>query len=81
MWEPRKRWDYAAPKAELVYTSRHGPGNLFEIRNINDYPVFYTAIIENTDIFITGDTDFLDVDIEMPEIMTPGEFLGKFIKK
>ena len=46
--------------------------------------VLYTPIsnyiIENTDIFITGDTDFLDVDIEMPEIMMPGEFLEKVIK-
>ena len=56
------------------------PGNLFDIRDINDYPVLYTAIIENIDIFITGDKDFLEVDIELPEIMTPGEFLEIFIK-
>lgn len=65
---------------ELVYTPRHMPGNLFDIRDINDYPVLYTAIIENIDIFITGDKDFLDVEIEMPEIMMPGEFLEKVIK-
>ena len=64
---------------ELVYTPRHMPGNLFNIRDINDYPVLYTAIIENIDIFITGDKDFRDVDIEMPEIMTPVEFLERFI--
>ena len=29
---------------ELVYTPRHMPGNLFNIRDINDYPVLYTAI-------------------------------------
>lgn len=44
---------------EMVYTSRHIRGNLFAIRDINDYPVLYTAIIENIDIFITGDKDFL----------------------
>lgn len=42
--------------------------------------MLYTAIIENIAIFITGDKDFLDVDVEMPEIMTPGEFLERFIK-
>lgn len=57
------------------------PGNLFDIRDINDYPVLYTAIIENIDIFITGDKDFLDVEIEMPEIMTPGEFLERIIRE
>ena len=64
---------------ELVYTPRHMPGNLFNIRDINDYPVLYTAIIENKDIFITGDKDFLGVEVEMPEIMTPGEFLERHL--
>ena len=64
---------------ELVYTPCHMQGNLFEIRDKNDYPVLYTAIIENIDIFITGDKDFLDIDIEMPEIMTPADFIEKFI--
>lgn len=65
---------------ELVYTPYNMPGNLFEIRDKNDYPVLYTAIIENIDIFITGDKDFLDVDIEMPEIMTPADFVERFMK-
>lgn len=30
---------------------------LFNIRDIKDYPVLYTAIIENVDILITGDKD------------------------
>ena len=64
---------------ELVYTPRHMSRNLFNIRVINDYPVLYTAIIENIDSFITGDKDFLGVDVEMPEIMTPGEFLERHI--
>ena len=63
---------------ELVYTPHNIPGNLFEIRDINDYPVLYTAIIENIDIFITGDKDFLDVDIEMPKIMTLIEFMEEY---
>lgn len=63
---------------EFVYTPHNIPGNLFEIRDINDYPVLYTAIIENIDIFITGDKDFLDVDIEMPKIMTLIEFMEEY---
>ncbi len=64
---------------ELVYTPCHMQGNLFEIRDKNDYPVLYTAIIENIDIFITGDKDFLDINVEMPEIMTPADFIERFI--
>ena len=63
---------------ELVYTPHNIPGNLFEIRDINDYPVLYTAIIENIDIFITGDKDFLDVDIEMLKIMTLIKFMEEY---
>lgn len=64
---------------ELVYTPRHVQDGLFEIRDTKDYPVLYTAIIENVDIFITGDKDFADVIVEMPEIMTPAEFMGKYL--
>lgn len=64
---------------ELVYTPHHMPGGVFEIRDVNDYPVLYTAIIENVDIFITGDKDFLDVNIEIPEIMTPADFMEKYV--
>lgn len=65
---------------ELVYTLHNMKGNLFEIRDRNDYPVLYTAIIENVDIFITGDKDFLDVDVEIPKIMMPADFIEKFIR-
>ena len=41
---------------------------------MKDYPVLYTAILEDVDVLITGDKDFEDVDVERPEIMTPGEF-------
>ena len=52
--------------------------NLFTIRDINDYPILYTAIIDNVDILITGDKDFLNIDIEKPEILTPTDFLIKY---
>ena len=58
---------------ELVYTPDNMDYSLFQIRDINDYPVLYSAIISNVDILITGDLDFKNVDIEHPEIMTPRE--------
>ena len=63
---------------ELVYTPHKIQYNLFDIRDINDYPVLYTAIIDDVDILITGDKDFLSIDIEKPEILTPAQFLEKY---
>ena len=42
---------------EYVYTPDTLEEGLFNIRDIKDYPVLYTAIIENVDILITGDKD------------------------
>ena len=64
---------------EMVYTPQIMKAGLFEIRDINDYPVLYTAIFEDVDILITGDKDFLDVAIDKPEIITPAEFIEKYV--
>lgn len=40
--------------------------------------VLYTAIIADVDILITGDKDFMGIDIERPEIMIPKDFLLKY---
>lgn len=45
-----------------------------------DYPVLYTAIMEDVDVLVTGDKDFSDIDVERPEIMTPAEFMDQFIQ-
>jgi len=63
---------------ELVYTPKQPNMELFEIRDIKDYPILYTAIIEDVDIFITGDDDFDDVIVDKPEIMTAAEFVKKY---
>ncbi len=44
----------------------------------DDYIILHTAIIEDVDIFITGDEYFDDVDIDKPEIMNVTEFLEKY---
>ena len=41
--------------------------------------MLYTAILEDVDVLVTGDRDFADIDIEKPEIMTPTEFIEKFL--
>lgn len=64
---------------ELVYTPHKMKANLFSIRDMNDYPVLYTAIIEDVDILITGDKDFTDIEIDKPEILTPSDFMTKYI--
>lgn len=64
---------------EYVYTPNDIEGGLFDIRDEKDYPVLYTAIIEDVDVLITGDKDFSDIDIERSEIMTPTDFIEKYL--
>ncbi|NLJ72863.1 MAG: putative toxin-antitoxin system toxin component, PIN family [Syntrophomonadaceae bacterium] len=63
---------------ELVYTPDIIQEGLFEIRDEMDYPVLYTAIIEDVDILITGDKDFGELKLEKPKILTPREFIDEF---
>lgn len=63
---------------EYVYTPDILDETLFEIRDVKDYPVLYTAILEDVDILVTGDSDFSDVDVDKPEILTPAEFVERY---
>ena len=62
----------------LVYSPTRVENKLFEIRDKDDYIILHTAIIEDVDVFITGDKDFNDIDIDKPEIMNATEFLEKY---
>lgn len=62
----------------LVKTPEKIEKRLFEIRDDEDYIILHTAIIEDVDVFITGDKDFKDVDINKPKIMTIKEFLNQY---
>lgn len=64
---------------ELTYTPQELKTGLFEIRDAKDYPVLYSAILESVDILITGDKDFSDVKIEHPEILTPAQFIDRYV--
>ncbi len=63
----------------LVYTPDEINEVLFNIRDTKDYPVLYTAIVEDVDILVTGDKDFADVEIEKPKILTPADFMEKYL--
>ncbi|MCM1253267.1 MAG: PIN domain nuclease [Clostridium sp.] len=64
---------------ELVYTPKTLNLNEFpEVRDIKDSPILATAMMEEIDIFITGDKDFLVLDVDMPEIITMAEFLKQY---
>lgn len=64
---------------ELVYTPKVLDLNEFpEMRDTKDSPILATAIMEGIDVFITGDKDFLVLDVDMPEIVTMAEFLEQY---
>lgn len=63
---------------ELVYTPEHPKPGLFEVGDEKDYPVLYSAITEDVDVFITGDRDFDGLGLEKPEITSPTAFLEKY---
>ena len=65
----------------LVYSPTTVENKLFEIRDKDDYIILHTAIIEDIDVFITGDKDFNDIDIDKPEIMNTTEFLERITYK
>ncbi len=77
---PDKTKDLDMFLTDLVYELVNTPdtidrGKFPVIRDIYDYPILATAIIEDVDILITGDKDFATVDIKRPKILTPNEFL------
>lgn len=53
----------------------------FRIRDEKDYDVLYAAIVSKVDLFITGDEDFKEVDIETPKIMTIKDYILTYIIK
>ena len=64
---------------ELVYTPKTLDSDEFPtVRDVKDSPILATAILENVDVFITGDKDFLVLDVEVPDIVTMAEFLKRF---
>lgn len=64
---------------ELVYTPKEPDLNEYpKMRDVKDFPILATAIMEGIDIFLTGDKDFLVLNVETPKILTMKEFLEKY---
>ena len=51
---------------------------LFEIRDPMDYPVLYSAVFTDVDVFVTGDRDFASVDVGKPAVLTPVDCVRAF---
>ena len=66
---------------ELVYTPDTMDLEVFSVRDAADYPVLYTAIVENVDILVTGDKDLINVDIKTPIILTPRQLMDLYMVK
>ena len=65
---------------ELPFELVHTPKNLVlenfpSVRDQKDSPILATALLEGVDVFVTGDKDFLVLDLDVPQIMTVTEFL------
>lgn len=68
---------------ELPFELVHTPKNLVmenfpSVRDPKDSPILATALLESVDVFVTGDKDFLVLDLETPQIMTVTEFLEEY---
>lgn len=80
---PEKRLFLERFFTELPFEFIHTPKNLElsefpEMRDAKDSPILATAILENVDILLTGDKDFLVLDVDIPEIMTMTDFLDVY---
>lgn len=65
---------------ETIYTPAEiTETELFKIRDPKDYKILYSAIIGMADVFVTGDKDFMEVQIDFPEICTPRDFILKYL--
>lgn len=50
-----------------------------QVRDKKDTPILATALLEDVDVFITGDKDFLALDtLKRPDIMTISQFIERF---
>lgn len=64
---------------ELVYTPKELDLNEFpQMRDTKDSPILATALLESIDVFVTGDKDFLVLDVDIPEIVTMAGFLERY---
>ena len=64
---------------ELVYTPAWQT-NMPQLRDEKDKPILAAAILADVDMIITGDKDFLESEIERPEIISHTDFWNEYLK-
>ncbi len=67
---------------ELVYTPLDIKYEEYpDIRDKDDLPILVAAINSDVDIIVTGDKAFFELNLKKPEILSPGEYLQKYLDK
>ncbi len=49
-----------------------------KVRDVKDQPILNSAIMFDVDIIVTGDKDFLCLELERPKIIRPLEFIENY---
>ncbi len=64
----------------LIYTpASFKKEDLPTLRDEKDYPVLLSAIDGDIDVLVSGDKDFSCIECKRPEIVTPGQFIEKYL--
>lgn len=64
---------------ELVYTPKVLDLNGFpKMRDTKDSLILATAIMKGIEVLVTGDKNFLVLDVDIPEIVMMAEFLERY---
>jgi len=64
---------------ELLLTPAVLPQGLPSIKDVNDLPILASAIKGDADLLMTGDKDFIAVDLDRPSILSPAKFMELYI--
>lgn len=79
--KPSKLQDVESLLSAMSYTlipAVHSPS--YQIRDAKDQPILNAAIIEDIDIILTGDKDFLCLDLNHPKCMSVSDFYNNFVE-
>lgn len=49
------------------------------MRDVKDQPILNAAIVEDVDIILTGDKDFLSLNLDRPECLSVADFFERFM--
>ena len=82
---PSKKEDFENFLYKIPYDLEYIPDTIInnakiEIRDKNDIPILYSAILADVNILITGDKDFDSVNLKRSKIVTARKFLEKYGK-